>query len=249
MGQYYNPVILDKNKKTVLKWFNCHEYGSLAKLMEHSWMLNDFVGAVEKFLLGNPQHVVWAGDYADEDKGLKTNVYSRCKELTEVKPNEIPAQLVKAKYIVNHTKKEFINKSKVPSFDDGWRIHPLPLMTCEGNGRGGGDFRDVDKQGIVGTWARDLISVEVKKPEGFKEILFDLAEGPLDKDVKKQPEPTPELEEQEFEIEVTRYYVVTDNIKVKAASKEEAKEKAETESDNKDYTGQLGLDHVTTEIV
>jgi hypothetical protein len=48
------------------------------------------------------------------------------------------------------------------------------LLTCEGNGRGGGDFRGENK--FVGTWARDIISVESKKPQGFTEIKPDFAE-------------------------------------------------------------------------
>jgi hypothetical protein len=52
-----------------------------------------------------------------------------------------------------------------------------------------------------------------------------------------------------FQVQVTRYYCVTDQIEVKAISEEEAKEQAESISDNKDYTGNLDLDHVTTEIV
>lgn len=243
MGQYYHPAILGKDKKTVLKWFLSHTYGNFCglKLMEHSYMKNKFVGAVESTLVGNPQHIVWAGDYAEKDKGLKTNVHERCTDKKEVSPNDVPPIIVKAKYIVNHTKKEFIDKSKVPSFDGGWKIHPLPLMVCCGNGLGGGDFRGEDPNNIVGSWARDLISVENTKPKGFKEIIFNLTDGAVD--------PPKGKKQKEFEVEVTRYYVVTDHIKVTATNEEEAKEKAETESDNKDYRGNLELDHVTTEII
>lgn len=55
--------------------------------------------------------------------------------------------------------------------------------------------------------------------------------------------------QKEYKVQVTRYYVVTDIISVKASSKEKAELKAEEESDNKDYTGQLGLDHVTSEVL
>lgn len=49
MGQYYKPVILAENKKTVKAWVYSHSYG--LKLMEHSWSKNDFVGAVEKQMI------------------------------------------------------------------------------------------------------------------------------------------------------------------------------------------------------
>ncbi len=181
MGQYYKPAILGKNKKTVLKWMYSHRYGEFSKnfcglkLMEHSWMKNKFVGAFESMLIGNPQIVVWAGDYADACKGRKSNVYDRCKEANEVLPSVVAPQVVKAQYIVNHTTKQFVDKSKVPS-SDGWRIHPLPLLCASGNGRGGGDFCGKDEQHLVGSWARNLISVESKKPEGYAELIFDLME-------------------------------------------------------------------------
>lgn len=181
MGQYYHPVILDADKKTVLSWMYSHDFGSGLKLMEHSYLGNDFVGAFESLLVGNPQHVVWAGDYADACPKLKTKVYDRCTDKTKISLNKISPQTVDAKFIVNHTKKQFIDKSKVPSYNGGWQIHPLPLMTCEGNGSGGGDFYEKDLKGLIGSWARDLISVENEVPKGFKEIRFNFIEGIPDK--------------------------------------------------------------------
>lgn len=52
-----------------------------------------------------------------------------------------------------------------------------------------------------------------------------------------------------FEVQIERYYVVTDIIEVEAETQEEAKLQAEDLSDNKDYTAQLNLDHVTSEII
>jgi hypothetical protein len=58
---------------------------------------------------------------------------------------------------------------------DGWQIHPLPLLTCEGNGRGGGDYGGND-QNLVGLWARNTISVSNDIPDGYEELLFTLHE-------------------------------------------------------------------------
>jgi hypothetical protein len=71
----------------------------------------------------------------------------------------------------------YINKTKIKSIPDwkGTKIHPLPLLTCEGNGRGGGDFRG--EHDLIGSWARDVISVEAVKPLNYKEVVFDLVEG------------------------------------------------------------------------
>lgn len=171
MGQYYHPVILGKNKKTVLKWMNSWSYNQGAKLMEHSWLKNTFVGAFESLIYENPQIVVWAGDYAEKCSNRKTNVYNRCIEKLEVSPL---LQHVKAKYIVNHTTKQFVDKSKVPS-KSGWAIHPLPLLTCDSN-HSGGSFHGTDFLGLVGLWSKDLISIESRKPKGYNEIFFNLVE-------------------------------------------------------------------------
>lgn len=79
------------------------------------------------------------------------------------------------RYIINHTKKEYV---KVPAYEKGkWKIHPLPILLADGNGRGSGDYIDevclnpeetyLDKikmkkkhnAKFVGTWAYDTISV------------------------------------------------------------------------------------------
>ncbi len=170
MGQYYKPVILKDNKKTVEAWVCSHDYGSGLKLMEHSYLANKFVNSFESLILNNPKRVVWAGDYADECKGRKSNLYNRSLD----KNNVLPTTQVnknESRYIINHSKKTFVDKNKVPK-KDGWQVHPLPILTCEGNGRGGGDFRG--DSNLLGTWSRDVISVESKKPKGFEETVFDI---------------------------------------------------------------------------
>ena len=221
MGQYYKAVFLAENKKPIAS-VSSYDFGSGAKLMEHSWAKNPFVRFVERQLMVAPQKLVWAGDYADhEDPTTITereiklladeeseywnaeklrkdgvNLYSLADtigklihdERVENKyshefDNKTLAPLT-AKYLVNHDKKQFVNKTKVPKDGDGWKIHPLPLLTCEGNGRGGGDFfiYPEKKQGnveLIGIWARDRISVVSTKaeiPKDFTELVFDLVE-------------------------------------------------------------------------
>ena len=175
MGQYYKAVTLGDNKKTVKQWLSSYDFDNGAKLMEHSWSENLFVKSFERLIVNNPQRVVWAGDYADECKGLKTNIYDRCKDNNKVPKDEVyPVGVLVSRYIINHSKKQFVDKTKVPD-NDGWIIHPLPLLTAEGNGRGGGDYRG--ESPIIGTWARDLISVGREIPEGYTELIFDLVEN------------------------------------------------------------------------
>jgi hypothetical protein len=199
MGQYFNPIILgDKPEEgqheTVKAWMYSHDYSTGLKLMEHSYQGNTFVSAFEKQLSRRGKHyksrVVWAGDYADEEPGLKiivedkeydTNLHSLCNDENKINPKVMSTE--DYPFIVNHTKKQFVDKNSVPEIVDckGNKIHPLPLLTCEGNGRGGGDFRG-DEKGIVGSWARDVISVEKDNPKvlhgmmDYTEIVFDLEE-------------------------------------------------------------------------
>lgn len=222
MGQYFKPIFLNESKTKPLAYVSCYDFGSGAKLMEHSWMKNNFVGFVERILLREAKPIVWAGDYADadptqvltkeevklalEDGMSKEHIiehginlwslvyYNKTPKLThnvdfdyqEGKTKydfdfktALPSRF---KYLINLDKKEFVDKSKVPGSSqagwEDWKIHPLPLLTCEGNGTAGGDFRG-DEKGLVGRWARDVITVRSKKsdiPKDFKEVIFDLTE-------------------------------------------------------------------------
>jgi hypothetical protein len=161
--------------------------GEGLKLMEHSYIGNSLVSHVERHLAKEPQRVVWAGDYADTipgatfswegDGGEKNvedaNVYALCEDEKEIKPKGIVRSIGKKyRYIVNLDKKEYVDKSKcpeIPSWPEA-KIHPLPLLTCEGNGRGGGDYRA--KHPMVGSWAKDTIAIQTRKPKGdFYEIV------------------------------------------------------------------------------
>jgi len=182
MGQYYKPINMDKKQ-----FVYSHTYNNGLKLMEHSWVGNAFVNVVENLIAeGGAWHgdrIVWAGDYADEEKNRKNNLYHIIgnPDKNEIKP-EVNEK--KYRYVLNMDTKEFVDIKKVP-LTDVWEdengkewpftVHPLPLLTCEGNGRGGGDFRKEDP--IIGTWARCRVSVSTRKPKGYTEIEFNLFEG------------------------------------------------------------------------
>ena len=169
MGQYYYAIILDESGK-IVAWMNASPYGEGVKLMEHCYLNSVFVNTFE-FLL-NPEgpyyksRVVWGGDYADKENGQEKNLHELCgeDEKTLIAPTKKDAS--KYCYIVNHTKRQYVDKGKFHT------IHPLPLLTVEGNGRGGGDVYDAPP--IVGSWSRDVISVEEAMPEGFEQIVFEL---------------------------------------------------------------------------
>lgn len=185
MGQYYHPISIEKKE-----YVYAHEYGNGLKLMEHSYVGNNFLGVVEKLISKGGawygDKIVWAGDYADpeldengevikeeyEGKMYDVNLYSSASN--KINPPDVKSNT--PNYLVNLDTKEFVSIKNVPSFDDGWQIHPLPLLTCEGNGRGGGDFHGDDPKGLIGKWARNRVVMETRKPKGFTELIFDLVE-------------------------------------------------------------------------
>jgi hypothetical protein len=119
---------------------------------------------------------VWAGDYADPECESEKNLYKLADE-QDYKNIAPPDRIMGAyRYIVNHTKKLYVDKESVKAEPQyGLRVHPLSLLTAEGNGRGGGDYRG-SKQELVGTWARDVISVEKGVPDGFTLLEADFME-------------------------------------------------------------------------
>jgi len=147
--------------------------------MEHSWIGNNFVEAVEFLLLEGSRwdlsRIVWAGDYADNEEdgiNLYTKVYDQGSELKS--HGLIQAVPADHHFICNYDTKQYVDKRKIRD-NKGWRIHPLSLLTCDGNGRGGGDYRGGDE--IVGSWSRNRIGVRNYVPQGFEELTFNLYES------------------------------------------------------------------------
>jgi hypothetical protein len=182
MGQYYLAVILGEagqSSEHIRAWLSAHSYGGGVKLMEHSYIGNEYTSAVE-WLLSPKGHfwksrIVWAGDYADPEhhdsypdgKLVAVTLHELAEEEPEKEMVPSPKNMSEYHYIVNHTKQQYVDKSEALTDSNGFRIHPLPLLTAEGNGRGGGDYRGAQEE-LVGSWARDVISVERHVPQGYE---------------------------------------------------------------------------------
>ena len=165
-----------------MEWVSPYDYDNGAKLMEHSYIGNSFVEAVEFLLIDDGEgnrgrwsgnRIVWAGDYANAEPLGANNLYSLAEEKDKLKML-IEAVPENYHYLVNWDKKQFVDKTKCNPINGVWnikglKIHPLPLLTADGNGRGGGDYNG---EGIdyVGTWAKDRISLMKEIPEDFTEI-------------------------------------------------------------------------------
>jgi hypothetical protein len=167
-----------------MEWVSPYDHDNGGKLMEHSYITNNFVEAVEFLLIDNGEgdkgrwsgnRIVWAGDYADYDPRLDTTLYDFVEEKDKLNMliEAIPENY---HYLINWDKKEFVDKTKCKPINQNWnvndmRIHPLPLLVAEGNGRGGGDYHDNAEPSYVGTWSRDRISLMKEIPEDFTEII------------------------------------------------------------------------------
>lgn len=165
MGQYFKPVILNDDG-TINGWIHPHDYNNGYKLMEHSYITNKVTTRIEHELHENPKKIVWLGDYADDQDTYEKCNFSNSLPYLDCKSNN------KYKFLCNWDKKEFV----VLNFDKKFTIHPLPLLTAEGNGEGGGDYYGNDEK-YVGTWARQKISLETEAPDGFREIKPDFVEN------------------------------------------------------------------------
>lgn len=195
MGQYYTPIIINKNG---VETFNAHQYDNGYKLMEHSWIENWFVQAVVTRLLNNPSMLFWMGDYAEltdiPKETAKTalfdyNVSIGDKFMEDVNGDvfnkyTIPERdFAHPNYIINHTKKIYFDLDDCTTphgfapDDDEWVVHPLPLLTAVGNGRGGGDYYAPYDKEKVGTWAGDVIETSYTEPDkDYEKVTYNFRE-------------------------------------------------------------------------
>jgi hypothetical protein len=116
------------------------------------------------------------------------NLYHMCDDLPDLKIKPAPVNGKWYPYIVNHSRKEFVDKRKNSEYgkrrggdessdeDNDMLIHPLPLLVSETAGGGGGDYRGKNESD-VGCWARDLITMESQHPgEEYKEFIVGFRE-------------------------------------------------------------------------
>lgn len=178
MGQYYKPCFIglagEGQTREVLKWAHPDDYDNGLKLMEHSYAGNNFVALIcaELFYTDKPQRLVWAGDYADKEPDSRT-LYSQCEYSPKITRPAPDYKRSLFRYLVNHDKKAFVHLNHQPKGAFGLQLSPLPLLTAEGNGQGGGDYEGTDME-FVGSWAGDLIQVVLNKtriPKEYKEII------------------------------------------------------------------------------
>jgi len=168
MGQYYLAVFLSDFEMEYIRAWMEHNRGAM-KLTEHSYLQNKYVLAVEHQLskegLMYRAKLVWAGDYADEEPGHTKNLYHIAQDSPSKRMMTPAPEGHSYRYIVNHTLNQYVDKQHLVG-----HFHPLPLLTADGNGRGGGDFRG-DGEDLVGMWRGHSISMEHEPPADYSELL------------------------------------------------------------------------------
>ena len=173
MGQYWKAVI---NKFA----YSPRDYGGMNKLMEHSFIGNDFVGHICLKIQDCPSRVVWVGDYSDiEDiKEHKNKVFLRVSQSCNKYTIDLSKDTVDMRrgYLINVDKKEYVSLYDycIRADSEMGIVNPLPLLTAfpKANGKGGGDYFGSDIE-YIGYWSGDriLFSYSEDKIDGLQEII------------------------------------------------------------------------------
>lgn len=170
--------MLDDGKMEVM---HPHHYDNGLKLMEHSWVGNNYVNTVIQHLLDVTEKyggckMAHVGDYSSDlipemagKMKCARKMYSACWKGGYEKHYIHPtAQITEDVFIVNDTRKEYIRA--IQTCDSGkWWVASFPLLIAMGNGLGGGDYGGRN-EGLVGRWACDRVRAVRQEPEGYLKI-------------------------------------------------------------------------------
>lgn len=163
MGQYFKPANTTKKVNLV-----AHDFDNGLKIMEHSYIGNNFVEVVMTLLANewNGDNFVWAGDYSEEFD------YAYCFDREKLNNYRNDLQILFSKdkiLIVNYDRREFVDLrkyiSEAPKTEYDFQIHPLPMLTCSEQGLGGGDYRG-EQDSFLGLWVNNSIGVITEEMEG-----------------------------------------------------------------------------------
>lgn len=176
-GDYADPEVnADGTERKYVDPDDGEEY--TATLYSFASLLDPYRPEVDG--LGEESHYQWKDENGEQLKEPIITFTRKEDVVANAHPLVVPT-LESHPFLINWDKKQFVDKRKVPKDSDGWSIHPLPILTVEGNGRGGGDLHEEYISGnakLIGVWARDHISVATTAPAAldWEEIDFDIVE-------------------------------------------------------------------------
>lgn len=179
MGQYYKVIAKNTTGTTIYDRSVENKY-TLAKLCEHGYWDNNFCRAVAKSIVGKPTRICWVGDYATKEEcenlGFSYDaIWPENGKENDQTVHKTNFKLDSMFYLVNTSKKQIVNlkeyKKRHASLE--WIFNPITMLTCLGNGRGGGDYYPTREStaNLVGSWAFDEIYLTNNLPEGGYEFI------------------------------------------------------------------------------
>jgi len=159
MGAYYEATL-----DTVR--YDTHSLDNGLKLMEHSYLENNYCIAVEQKLLEKARKLIWLCDYHTPDS--RCNLEWVTTDEKEFETSEVDLDLIKKnRYVINLDKGEYFSTQQLidnVNDKDAWIIHPLPLLTnSETGSMGGGDYHE--ELSWRSSWCNDTIKVSLDKNE------------------------------------------------------------------------------------
>jgi len=167
MGAYYMACVGKTRYCT-------HELGNGLKLMEHSYLNNNYCEAIEWKLLNKKKSLVWLCDYHEKDM-MTELTWNNTKEGSIKEAPDTYTEHSPVKYIINHSIQMYFEKQELSKLleNEEWMIHPLPILTNSDDGAmGGGDYHEDDSR--RGTWCGHTIEVRTSDvPSSYKNITKD----------------------------------------------------------------------------
>jgi hypothetical protein len=166
-------TIRESKDKAVM--YSTHSRDNGLKLMEHSYLENNYCKHIMSLLKNNPLPLIWLCDYHEADETTDLT-WDLCEE---DETDECIDSFTDDKYfILNHTKKVFIDVEKLfklygEEAKEEWYIHPIPILcNSDTQSLGGGDYHPEDSRRA--TWCEDIISTS-QEPEGeYKDVTEDV---------------------------------------------------------------------------
>lgn len=180
MGQYYNIAFKSEHDNKIRvndRKVNCVDY-TMAKLMEHSYFGVPLMDSIASIIENSPTRLIWVGDYATDEEIKKiTSNEIGYDDIWENYHEDDVLDNVKfdysGKFLINYDRKMWISLDECVSSKD--RINPISILTCIGNGRGGGDYHGSFMK-YVGNWAWDRIGIVSNVPSDFTELKIKFEE-------------------------------------------------------------------------
>lgn len=145
MGQYYKAVLIHADG--TINTLNPHKYENGMKLLEHSYVGNNFVNTVLTQIWHNPTCIAWIGDYSDSREGdpyesifskdVFMNIYNTVwKGERDIRPDPRALLTIKncRRYFVNHTKKVYIDMKEYVK-QNKWHEEGEYFVRCKNGSR------------------------------------------------------------------------------------------------------------------